>query len=375
MKKIIQCFCDIDWILFLTVIGVSSLGLVTMHSFSGEDPIFFRQLILIFFSVSVFFILSFLDFRFLRRTGVVVSLFVIMVLALLVLLITGATVHGVQRWFDLGFFSLQLSEFAKLILIIILAKYFTKRHIVIGRLRHIFVSGFYAAVFFILIFFQPDFGSAIIIFLIWLGMVAVSGISIKHLGLISLIGILTFSFMWMFALQDYQKERVLSFLEPFADIEGSGYHVRQSTIAIGSGEMFGKGVGYGTQSQLRFLPEYETDFIFAAFAEEWGFLGVVVLFILYGIIIWRLLSNAKNGETNFEVLFGMGLAVLIISHITIHIGANIGMLPVTGTTLPFMSFGGSHIFVSFLALGIFMSMRRYRRVVSRQTVSQDVNIV
>lgn len=375
MKKFIRYFKDMDWVLFFSVLSVAFLGLVTMNSFSGEDPVFLRQILLILFSVLIFFVLNFLDLRFLRRTGVVVSLFLIMILGLLILLGTGTTVHGVQRWFDLGFFSLQVSEFAKLVLIIILAKYFTKRHIVISRFRHIFISGSYAAIFFILVFLQPDLGSAIIIAIIWLGMVMVSGISMKHLGLVFLIGILTFSFMWMFAMKDYQKERVMSFLEPFADVEGSGYHVRQSTIAIGSGEILGKGVGYGTQSQLRFLPEYQTDFIFAAFAEEWGFFGVVILFVLYGIIIWRLLCNAKKGETNFEALFGMGFAVLLISHITIHVGANVGVLPVTGTTLPFMSFGGSHMLVSFLALGIVGSLRRYRVVVSRAEMSREVGIV
>ncbi len=375
MKKVLKHLKDMDWVLLLAVASVLSLGLITMHSFSAEDPFFSRQLVLIFVSFVVFFLISFIDFRFLRRTGVVVTLFLIMCASLLFLLVLGTTAHGVQRWLDFGFFSLQVSEFAKLVLIILLAKYFTKRHIDIYQFRHIFISGAYVGVFFLLVFLQPDFGSAVIIALIWLGMVMVSGISFRHLGLVFLTGVVMFSGMWLFAFQDYQKERVVSFIQPYADIEGSGYHARQSTIAIGSGQIFGKGIGYGTQSQLRFLPEYQTDFIFAAFAEEWGFVGVVILFTLYGLIVWRLLTNARRGETNFEALFGMGVVILFISHIIIHVGANVAILPVTGTTLPFMSFGGSHVFVSFLALGIFMSMRRNRRVVSREGMAKEVTIV
>ncbi len=375
MKRVFDRFKDMDWVLVLTVLSISSLGLLTINSFSSEDPFFARQLALISFSLFIFFAISMTDIRFLRRAGVVITFFLLMCGALLFLLFLGTGPHGVQRWLDFGFFSLQLSEFAKLVLIILLAKYFTKRHIDIHQFRHIFISGAYAGVFFILVFLQPDFGSAFILALIWLGMLMVSGMSLRHLGLVFISGIVIFTGMWSFALQDYQQERLLSFVQPYADIEGGGYHARQSTIAIGSGQVFGKGIGYGTQSQLRFLPEHQTDFIFAAYAEEWGFIGVVLLFILYGLVVWRLLSNARRGETNFETLFGMGVVIMFISHMIIHIGANVAMLPVTGTTLPFMSFGGSHIFVSFVALGIIMSMRRYRRLVSRDGMSKEVTIM
>lgn len=375
MKKIFQYLKDLDWILLLAVMSVVSLGLITINSFFGDDPSFNRQLVLILVSLFSFLVISFLDFRFLRRTGVVITIFFIMCVVLLFLLLLGTIANGVQRWLDFGFFSLQVSEFAKLALIILLAKYFTKRHIDICQFRHIFISGVYAGIFFLLVFLQPDFGSALILAFIWLGMVMVSGISFKHLGLVSLIGLVAFSGMWFFALEDYQKERVISFLQPYADVQGDGYQTHQSIIAIGSGEFLGKGIGHGTQSQLRFLPEHKTDFIFASFAEEWGFVGVVLLFCLYGLIIWRMLINSKEGETNFEALFGIGVVIMFICHIVIHIGANVGVLPVTGTTLPFMSFGGSHLFVSFLALGIFMSMRHNRRVVSRERLAQEVTIV
>lgn len=374
MLGFFRCLKDFDWVLLLAVLLVVSLGLFTTHSFSSEDIFFDRQMGLLIFSVTIFFIVGSLDVRFLRRTGVVMTFFFLTLLTLLILLATGKVTQGVQRWLELGPFSIQVSEFAKLVLIIILAKYFTKRHIDIKRPRHIFISGGYAGIFFVLVFLQPDLGSAVILGLVWLGMVTVSGISLKHLGLISLMATVAFLGMWMFALQDYQKQRLISFIEPYTDLEGSGYHVRQSIIAIGSGEIFGKGVGYGTQSQLRFLPEYQTDFIFAAFAEEWGFAGVILLFTLYGLIIWRILINTHQGLGNFEVLFSMGLAILFLTHITIHVGANIGLLPVTGTTLPFMSYGGSHLLVSFMALGILMSMRRHGRIVSREVINKEVMI-
>lgn len=151
----------------------------------------------------------------------------------------------------------------------------------------------------------------------------------------------------------------MTFLDPLADIQGAGYNAYQSTIAVGSGQIWGKGVGYGTQSKLEFLPEYETDFIFAAFAEEWGLIGVSVLFIMFGVVIWRLLEHGITGATNFERLFATGVAILFTSHFFVHIGMNIGLLPVTGTTVPFLSYGGSHLMTEFLGVGVVMAMRRY----------------
>ena len=210
-----------------------------------------------------------------------------------------------------------------------------------------------------LVFLQPDFGSAIIICAIWLGMVAVSGISKKHLLIVFLTALLIFSIGWFFVLKPYQKDRVLTFFDPLRDPKGAGYNAMQSVIAVGSGEILGKGIGYGTQSRLEFLPEHQTDFIFASFAEEWGFLGVLVIFILWGIVIWRILKSAFNTQSNFERLFGIGLAIFLVSHALIHIGMNIGLLPVTGIPLPFMSYGGSNLVTVFAGLGILMAMRRY----------------
>ena len=166
--------------------------------------------------------------------------------------------------------------------------------------------------------------------------------------------------------KDYQKNRILNFIHPLTDIHGTGYNAYQSTIAVGSGEILGKGLGYGTQSRLKFLPEYQTDFIFAAFAEEWGFIGVLILFFLFGVVIWRTVLIARSGATNFEMLFGAGVAILLIVHFVINVGMNIQLLPVTGTTLPFVSYGGTHLITEFAGLGIMMGMRRYGRTIHKE---------
>jgi rod shape determining protein RodA len=222
-----------------------------------------------------------------------------------------------------------------------------------------------------LIIIHPDFGSAIIIFLLWFGMVLVSGISKKHLLLMGIAGLLVFGALWTFGFKEYQKNRIVNFIYPLADIHGTGYNAYQSTIAVGSGEFLGKGVGYGTQSRLKFLPEYQTDFVFAAFAEEWGFVGVLILFLFFTIIVWRIILSAMTGATNFEILFGAGMAIFFIVHIAINVGMNIQLLPVTGTTLPFLSYGGTHLVTEFAGLGILMGMRRYSRVAHKDVSKNE----
>lgn len=356
-------FVHIDWPLFISALAISLAGLITMNSFAPENTFFERQVLWIILAVIVFITASLFDYRFLRRSITVTIIFATTVFLLALLFIFGDIVKGAQSRFDLGVFAIQPAEIAKLVLIVLLAKYFARRHIEIAHIKHILVSGAYTFVLFALVFLQPDFGSAIIIAAIWFGMVLVAGISRKHLALLIIIGAVASFGMWNFALADYQKDRVLTFLNPLADIQGAGYNAYQSTIAVGSGQVLGKGIGYGTQSKLQFLPEYETDFIFAAFAEEWGFIGVILLFGLFGVVIWRILSAALRGGSNFETLFGVGLAVMIISHFIVHVGMNLGLLPVTGTTVPFMSYGGSHLIVEFLALGMLMGMRKYSRTV------------
>jgi len=351
----------IDVPLLVAVVLLTLLGVVTMFTFTGERVFFERQLIWMAVSLVAFSLVLLPDYRFLRNGNLLFFLYLGVVTLLVLVLVIGATVKGAQSRFDVGFFSVQPSEYAKLVLIAVLAKYFSKRHELIGDFKNILVSGMYAFVLFALVAIQPDFGSALILFFIWFGMVLVAGISVRHLMIVVTLGVLSFSLLWGFGFQEYQKERILTFLNPLADIQGTGYNAYQSTIAVGSGQVLGKGVGYGTQSKLKFLPEYETDFIFAAFAEEWGFVGVTTLFGLFGVVVWRLLRHALLAATNFERLFAAGVAIFFVSHFFVHIGMNIGLLPVTGTTIPFLSYGGSHLLTEFIAVAMVMAMSRYAR--------------
>jgi rod shape determining protein RodA len=349
----------IDWYMFVPALLISLFGLITMNSFSGENYFFFRQSIWILVSIVVFFVASYVDWRFLRSTKILVTLFGTIVFFLLLLFFMGNVVKGAQSWFNVGAFAIQPVDPAKLVAILILAKYFSRRHIEIRNIRHIIVSGVYAFLIFILVFLQPDFGGAMVIFGIWLGMVLVSGISKKHLLAVVLLGAVAFSGLWFFVFAPYQKARIVTFINPLSDIHGAGYNAYQSMVAVGSGQVWGKGIGQGSQSKLLFLPEYETDFIFAAFAEEWGFVGAILLLGLVLVLLFRIVNNAEVAPTNFETLFGLGLAIMLSIHILIHVGMNMGVLPVTGLTFPFMSYGGSHLLTEWLALGMLSSMMRH----------------
>lgn len=362
---------NIDWWLLAAVVPLLTFGLVTMHSFTGDTSFALHQTVWIIISFLALFLISSLDTRFLRSSAISVALFATMTALLILLFSLGKVSHGAQSWFSLGGVSFQPSDFAKLALIIILAKYFSRRHIEIANIKHILVSGAYAIVFFVLILLHPDLGSALMIFLIWLGMVMVSGISKKHLfGMMALVVVASF-LLWNFGFKEYQKDRIRNFVDPLSDIHGAGYNAYQSMVAVGSGGLWGKGVGYGTQSRLKYLPEYQTDFIFAAFAEEWGFVGVMIFFALYGVVIWRIIRMAMRGSTNFEMLFGAGVAVYFIVHLAVNVGMNIHLLPVTGTPLPFLSYGGTHVFTEFILLGILMSMNGYARPMHKSEVKNE----
>ncbi len=362
---------NVDWYIVGALIPILTFSLLTMNSFTGERDLATRQLTWAIISFAVFFGFSFIDFRFLRRTYIIVGLYVASLLALSTLFVIGHAAKGSQSWLNVGLFSIQPADPVKLVIVLLLAKYFSRRHIEIAHIRHIIVSAIYTAIVFVMVALQPDFGSAITIFCIWFGMVLVSGISKKHLALVFAAGILTFALLWGFAFKPYQKARIMNFLHPLADVRGTGYNAYQAMITVGSGQIFGKGVGYGTQSRLEFLPEHETDFIFAAFAEEWGFVGVIILFVLYSIIIGRIIMWSVRGETNFETLFGIGLAIFFMTHLIINVGMNIGIMPVTGIPIPFMSYGGSHLITEFAGLGLLMGMKRYSRATHRDVIHNE----
>jgi rod shape determining protein RodA len=361
MKSLSSLLSRIDAFLFIPMLFVLVAGLLTMSSFLGHDSYFWKQGLFIIICIGAFLFAASLEYRFLKQTRVVVGIYAGLLTTLTLLFVLGKVSKGAQSWFHLGGFSFQPTDYMKLGLIIVLAKYFSRRHVEIANIRHIIVSGIYAFIPFVLVVLQPDFGSAMVIFAIWLGMVLVSGISKKHLLIVFGMGTVAFLLAWNFAFKPYQKARIINFIDPLHDIRGTGYNAYQSTIAVGSGGLFGKGIGYGTQSRLNFLPEYKTDFIFAAYAEEWGFVGAVLLLLFYFLIMYKLASYALVADSTFEALFTYGVLIWFLTHVLINIGMNIGIMPVTGIPLPLMSYGGSHLLSECLALGMAVGMHAYAR--------------
>lgn len=361
-----------EWPLLLVPVALCLLGILTMHPFdAGSTTLAPRQLIWLCISIITFIVCASLDMRFIRRTPVIISGYTLTIGLLVLLLLTANAVMGAKSWFTFGGFSFQPADLGKLAFIALMAKYFSRRHMAIGDFRQILLSGVYAAPVILLILVEPDLGTAAIFSAVWFGMVLVSGIPKKHLLLVAVAGLILAAGLWFGGLHDYQRARIMAFVNPAADIRGSGYNAYQATIAAGSGQLWGKGIGYGTQSKLRFLPEYETDFIFAAYAEEWGFVGVLLVLILYGLLLARLLTISRRSATNFDAFFTLGVLLLLSAHLFIHAGINLGLLPVTGTTIPFMSYGGSHLLAEFAALGIVASLAREGRSVPRDSAMAE----
>jgi rod shape determining protein RodA len=358
-------FFEGDWTLFVPAVTLALIGILTMNTFGQGTSLASRQLLWLGVATCVYIALAAIDVRFVRRTPVVMALYAIAAALLAALLLFAHPVMGARAWFSLGSVSFQPADLAKLALIMLLAKYLSRRHVEIGDVRHILVSGLYTLVFVGLIIIEPDMGNAIIFCALWLGIMLVSGISKKHLALLGFLGLVAASLLWFGGLKEYQRQRIISFVNPAHDIHGTGYNAYQAEVAVGSGGFFGKGIGYGTQSKLRFLPEYQTDFIFAAFAEEWGFVGVLLLLGLYATLFARLAQIARASATNFDAFFTLGVLILFGAHVAIHAGINLGLLPVTGTTIPFMSSGGSHLVLEFAALGIVTSLAHHGRGATR----------
>lgn len=350
-----KAFLSVDLYFLVCIVSIGIFGLFAISGFSTDDARFLKQAAWIVIGVIVFIITSRIDFSFLQDTKAIIVIYGIINAILGATLAIGFSAKGSTAWLSFGGVSLQAADFAKLALVLLLAKYFSKRHIEIQQLKHIIVTFIYTIIPVGLILLQPDLGSALVLMGIWFLMVLISGLSRKHLITMVLLGVMLFSYAWVYKFEPYQKNRVLDFINPLRDIRGSGYNVYQSQIAIGSGGVFGKGVGFGTQSRLNFLPEHETDFIFAAFAEEWGFVGVVILCALMIIILLRILYISFSAHNNFATLIGMGVFAWLLIHILVNMGMNLGLLPVTGIPLPFMSYGGSHFLAECLALGIVAS--------------------
>jgi len=353
----------IDWILTTSALLLTSIGLVSIYGYSvtGNDfSNFKKQIFFLIIGVFLMFVVSFFDWSFLKENSYIILIFYLLCcLLLLGLFVFAGEIRGVKSWYKIGIFSIDPIEFTKLVLIFLLAKYFSSRHVEMYRVIHIIVSGIYIAIPSVLIFFQPDLGSVLVLILLWIGILIVSGIKLRHFLILILCGFLVFAIAWSTILKDYQKERIIDFLMPqFSDPLDIGWNQNQSKIAIGSGGLFGQGIGKGSQTQYGFLPEPQTDFIFAALAEETGLVGITILLSIFLILIWRVVKIAIRSRFNFYRFFAIGFAILLLSQTFIHIGMNIGLLPIIGISLPFISYGGSSLITFFVGIGILQSIKR-----------------
>ena len=343
-----------DWWLFFSVIFLLSFSLLALYSLTilgGLNVmVFYKQLAFSIFGISILFFVSSLNYNSWKLYNR--YLYILAVILLLAVLFFGTEVNGTKGWFYLFGFGIQPVEFAKLALIISLSNYLARNIKSLPAWRIFIETAVMTGILVGLVLLQPDTGSALVLISIWLVYLLLGGIPWKYLLTMFFAGLLFAFLAWGFLLADYQKDRFLVFTNPDLDPLASGYNIKQSMIAIGSGGLLGRGVGLGSQSQLKFIPERMTDFILAVIGEEFGFLGIGLLFILWGVFFWRLLSLADKAKNNFAYLLLGGIIFLFFIHVFVNMGMNLGVMPVVGLSLPFISQGGSFLLVCFLLLGI-----------------------
>lgn len=351
----------LDWTLIIITFFLVVIGIVSIYSSSfGRNNFlnFKKQIIFIIIGFLLMLLTSFFDWRvFQTDTYLILALYFFCIALLLGVFFFAPEIRGVKGWYKAGPIVFDPIEPTKIILIILLAKYFSMRHIEIFRVIHILISGLYVLLPSALIFFQPDMGSVLILISLWVGVLLISGIKLRHFFILLLCGFLVLALSWSTVLKDYQKQRLLSFIKPqLSDPLEIGWNQRQAKIAIGSGGLFGQGINNGSQTQNGFLPEPQTDFIFSAIAEETGLMGITVLLLLFSLLIWRIFRIAIRTDSNFSRLFASGLSVLLLAQCFIHVGMNLGILPIIGISLPLVSYGGSGLLAVFVSLGILQSI-------------------
>lgn len=361
MRAILTHLKNLDWIIIGSAVLLVGMGLLSLYSSSigrGDFSNFYKQAVFLGIGVGIMFAVSFLNYRLLKNDPYfLLFLWGLGILALVGLLFFGPEIRGVRAWYRIGGISIDPVEYMKIVLILLMAKYFSLRHVEIYRIKHIVLSAIYFGVPFALIFFQPNLGSGGLLIILWLIILLVSGLKMRHFLAIMALGILCATLAWMFVLHDYQKSRIISFLEPELDPLGIGWSQLQSKIAIGNGGIWGTGIGKGTQTQHGFLTEPHTDFIFSAIGEEFGLAGIAVVFVLFFMLLFRVFKIGIMAESNFPRLFSIGFGSLLIIQFAVNIGMNIGFLPIVGLPLPFVSYGGSSLLMLFFGLGVLQSIK------------------
>lgn len=357
-KKYIENF---DWTLFIAACLLTVFGLLTIYSatINTTAPFFQKQILWFSLSLVILFVITIIDYNFIERFGYFI--YVGSVTLLLLALFIGKSAGGSQRWIDLGVINIQPSEIAKIAVIIALAKYFSSTNFPTNGLKIIDLikPTMLVTLPFALTIKQPDLGTALIFILIYITILASIKIKLKHLLIIIFTTLPFLPFLWMH-LKDYQKARILSFINPSLDPMGSGYHVLQSKIAIGSGSLTGTGYLEGKQGTLRFLPEQHTDFIFPILAEEWGLLGSMVMIILFITVIMAGITTAQNAKDRFGFFVSLGVTAMLFWHMLINIGMVTGLMPVVGVPLPFLSYGGSFLMTAFIGVALLINIRMRR---------------
>lgn len=343
----------VDLTLLLASLILLFLGLTVLYTSSLANPtlsIFWRQTIFAVGGLVAFGVTSSYSYHTLAKRN---KIWYLVVLFLLVfVLVFGREIRGSSRWIDLGFFRLQPAEFVKIFVIVGLARWLYLFRGGINSWKSIFQTALFAGIPALLVLVEPDLGSAISLGVIWFGVLIVSPIKKQRLAVVVGVGLLMIFLAWQFGLQDYQKNRIETFINPNLDPQGQGYNLRQALIAVGSGQFLGRGLGQGLQSQLRFLPERQTDFIFATLSEELGFVGSAGVVVLFFLILSRLLIIARNARDDLGKYIAYGIFFIIFFQFFVNIGMNIGIMPVTGIPLPLLSYGGSSMLVTWILLGI-----------------------
>jgi rod shape determining protein RodA len=360
-----RLFTNFDWTLLVVVLLISMFGVVNIYSASSSyhnagAPYFLKQLYWIVAGLGLCVTVCSLDYHMLEDFAY--WLYGTVLLLLVMVLLVGKVSMGAQRWIHLGFFTIQPSEPMKIVIIMTFARFFSRYPIFKGlSLKDLVYPLLLLGAPALLIMKQPDLGTAIMVTLIGGTMLLFVGVRWSALATLAAAAIPAIYGCWSFVLHDYQKDRIYNFLNPNLDPQGSGYHIIQSKIAVGSGATFGKGFMHGTQSQLRFLPEQHTDFAFSVFAEEWGFAGCLLMLTLYLFLILWGLGIAKRCNDRFGALLAVGVSAMLFWHIVINMGMVIGLFPVVGVPLPFFSYGGTSMVTSMVGVGILLniSMRRF----------------
>ena len=349
---------NFDLGIFLPMIFLISFG--TAVIFSTDAALAKEQMIFGMLGIALFLIVSFTQTYFFKSLAPV--FYVLAIVSLISTFFLGVISHGSTRWISLGFagLTLQTSEFSKFFIILALASFFASG-LWDGRIKGFLLSFMMVALPVAMIYLQPDLGTAIIVLAIWFFLLISSGFKLKYVALMGLVILLMAPLGWHF-LKPYQQGRITTFLNPSADPLGAGYHILQAKIAIGSGQFFGRGFGQGTQSRLRFLPEYHNDFIFAALSEEWGLVGSGLLLSIFAFLMFRILTVYSRASNEFDRLLCLGVFTMVFTQFVINVGMNLGLAPVTGIPLPLVSSGGSSLTTTAISLGLVHSVALHTKL-------------